>query len=81
MVTEITLCGRAILLANFQCRGVLLIWTVVGQGPTVFAGGKGRKDCLDIFLSPIISLFFSTSLCETALSHGRNTRYRRDGIS
>ena len=33
---------------NFQCRGVLLIWIRVGQGPTelpVYAGGG----CLDIF--------------------------------
>ena len=42
---------------NFQCRGVLLIWIIVGQGPTVLAvsaGGVGGT----FFLSPIISLFF-----------------------
>ena len=33
---------------NFQCRGVLLIWIMVGQGPTVLAVGAGG-DCLDIF--------------------------------
>ena len=27
---------------NFQCRGVLLIWIIVGQGPTVLAVGAGR---------------------------------------
>ena len=42
---------------NVQCRGVLLIWIRVGQGPTVLAVGAGG-DCLDIFLSSIISLFF-----------------------
>ena len=26
---------------NFQCRGVLLIWITVGQGPTVLAVGAG----------------------------------------
>ena len=26
---------------NFQCRGVLLIWIKVGQGPTVLAVGAG----------------------------------------
>ena len=26
---------------DFQCRGVLLIWIVVGQGPTVLAVGTG----------------------------------------
>ena len=40
---------------NFQCRGVLLIWIIVGQGPTVLAVGAGGC-CLDIFLSSIISL-------------------------
>ena len=26
---------------NFQCRGVLLIWIIVGQGPTALAVGAG----------------------------------------
>ena len=26
---------------NFQCRGVPLIWTIVGQGPTSLAVGAG----------------------------------------
>ena len=34
--------------ANFQCRGVLLIWIRVGQGPSVLAVGAGGG-CLDIF--------------------------------
>ena len=42
---------------NFQCRGVLLIWIIVGQGPTALAVGAGGG-CLDIFLSSIVSLFF-----------------------
>ena len=42
---------------NFKCRGVLLIWIIVGNGPTAFAVGAGGG-CLDIFLSSIISLFF-----------------------
>ena len=42
---------------NFQCRGVLLIWITVGQGPIVLAVGAGG-DCLDIFLSSFTSLFF-----------------------
>ena len=33
---------------NFQCRDVLLIWIIVGQGPTVLAAGGGGH-CLDIF--------------------------------
>ena len=34
----------------FQCRGVLLIWIIVGQGPTALAGGAGESG-LDIFFS------------------------------
>ena len=33
---------------NFQCRGVLLIWITVGQGPTALAVGVGGG-YLDIF--------------------------------
>ena len=34
--------------ANFQCRGVLLLWIRVGQGPSVLAVGAGGG-CLEIF--------------------------------
>ena len=40
--------------ANFQCRGVLLIWIIVGQGPTALAVGTDGG-CLDIF--PLVYLF------------------------
>ena len=33
---------------NFQCRGVLLIWIRVGQGPTALEVGAGGG-CLDVF--------------------------------
>ena len=42
---------------NFQCRGVLLIWIIVGQGPTALAVGAGGA-VRTFFLSSIISLFF-----------------------
>ena len=42
---------------NFQCRGVLLIWIIVGQWPIALAVGAGGG-CLDIFLLSITSLFF-----------------------
>ena len=42
---------------NFQCRGVLLVWMIVGQGPIALAVGAGGG-CLDIFPSSIFSLFF-----------------------
>ena len=49
---------------NFQCRGVLLVWMIVGQGPIALAVGAGGG-CLDIF--SLIYLFFSSpSLWETA---------------
>ena len=33
---------------NFQCRGVLLLWCIVGQGPLALAVGAGGG-CLDVF--------------------------------
>ena len=56
--------GRVVRLCwvNFQCRGVLLIWITVGQGPTVLTVGAGRG-CLDIYpFSP-----FSPSLWESGV--------------
>ena len=50
---------------NFQCRGVLLIWIVVGQGPTALAVGAGGG-CLDIFSLIYRFSFLSPSLWETA---------------
>ena len=52
---------------NFQCRGVLLIWLTVGQGPTALAVGAGGG-CLDIFT--LIYLFspLSPSLWEMGWS-------------
>ena len=44
---------------NLQCRGVLLIWIRVGQGPPALAVGAGGG-LLDFFLSCIISHFFLT---------------------
>ena len=47
---------------SFQCQGVLLIWSRVGQGPTALAVGAGWG-CLDIFFSRLSFLFsFSLSL-------------------
>ena len=44
---------------NFQCRGVLLVWIRVGQGPTALAVGADGG-CLDIFT--LIYPFSSFSL-------------------
>ena len=46
---------------NFQCRGVLLIWIKVGQGPTALAVGAAGV-VWTFFLSSIFSLSFSLSL-------------------
>ena len=46
---------------NFQCRGVVLIWIRVGQGPTVLAVGAGGV--VWTFFSHLSFLFsFSLSL-------------------
>ena len=50
---------------NFQCRGVLLIWIRVGQGPTVLAVGAGGV-CLAIFSLVYHFSFLSPSFWETA---------------
>ena len=50
---------------NFQCRGLLLILSRVGQGPTALAIGAGGG-CLDIFTLVYHFSFLSPSLWETA---------------
>ena len=41
-----------------QCRGVLLIWIIVGHGPIVLAEGAGGGSLDIFFLSSIFSPFF-----------------------
>ena len=50
---------------NFQCRSVLLVWMIVGQGPIALAVGAGGG-CLDIFSLIYLFSFLSPSLWETA---------------
>ena len=50
---------------RFQCRGVLLVWMIVGQGPIALAVGAGGG-CLDIFSLIYLFSFLSPSLWETA---------------
>ena len=50
---------------NFQCRCVLLIWIIVGQGPTQLAVGV-VGGCLHIFSLIYRFSFLSLSLWETA---------------
>ena len=60
-------CGRVVrrCWVNFQCRGVLLIWIIVGQGPIALVVGAGGG-CLDIFSLIYHFSFLSPSLWETA---------------
>ena len=51
---------------NFQCRGVLLFWMIVGQGPIALAVGAGGG-CLDIFFLIYLFSFPSPSLWEILL--------------
>ena len=46
---------------NFQCRGVLLIWIMVGQGPIALAVGAGGG-CFDIFSLVYLFSFLSPAL-------------------
>ena len=58
---------------NFQCRGILLIWVILGQGPIALPGGVGGG-CLDIFISSVMSLFF-------LLPSGRRPNIDRNTVS
>ena len=56
--------GWAMVLGNFQCRGVLLLWHMKVQGPAVLAASAGRVGCLFIFyffVSSILSSFSNAS--------------------
>ena len=56
--------GRAMVLGSFQCRGVLLLWHMVGQGPAVLAAGAGQVGYFlffIFFISSIISSFPNAS--------------------
>ena len=43
---------------NFQCRGVLLVWMMVGQGPGALAIDAGGGLVTTFFLSSVFSQFF-----------------------
>ena len=40
--------GQPMLMGNFQCQGILVIWIKIGQGPIVLAVDVGGC-CFDIF--------------------------------
>ena len=43
--------GRAMKLGSFQCRGFLLLWHMVVQGPAVLAAGAGWVGYVLLFLN------------------------------
>ena len=54
--------GRAMVLDSFQCRGVLLLWHIVGQGPVVLAAGGELVDCfLCVFWWTVFMCIFISS--------------------
>ena len=53
---------RAMVLGSFLCRGVLLLWHMVGQGPAVLAAGEGLVGCFMFFISSILSFSNALSL-------------------
>ena len=59
--------GQAMGLGSFQCRGILLLWHMVGKGPVMLAAGAGRVAIFIylfffiIFISSILSSFSNAS--------------------
>ena len=50
------------MLGSFQCRGVLLLWHMVGQGPAVLAAGAGGVGFfIYAFILSILSSFSNAS--------------------
>ena len=49
--------GRAMVLGSLQCRGVLLLWRMVGQGPVVLAAGAGRVGCILFFFHLVYLIY------------------------
>ena len=46
-----------LVLGSFQCRGVLLLLHIAGQGPSVLAAGAGRVDYIYIYIYIYIYLY------------------------
>ena len=58
--------GWAMVLGSFQCRGILLLLHIVGQGPVVLVAGAGRVGYIYIYI-----FFFHLSSLFNVLSFGR----------
>ena len=56
-IQQIAICGwlgRAMVLGSFKCRGVILLWHMVGQGPAVLAAGAVRVGFFFFFFNSFI---------------------------
>ena len=53
--------GQAMVLGSFQCRGVLLLWHMVGQGPAVLSAGAGWVGFFCVCFFFILSILSSFS--------------------
>ena len=63
--TSLIYVGGWVVLGSFQCRGVLLLWHMVGQGPAVPTADAGRVGCFFLFFSSRLSYlpFLMPHLC------------------
>ena len=48
------------MLGNCQCQGVLLLWVIVGQGPTVLAVSEGGG-CSGVLVAPASGMSLKNS--------------------
>ena len=53
--------GWAMVLGSFQCRGVLLLLHIVGQGPAVLGAGAGRVGCIFLYIFHLSSISYVLS--------------------
>ena len=61
--------GWAMVLGSFQCRRVLLLLHIVGQGPAVLAAGAGRVGYI-FYIFHLSSISNVLSFWETAKPNG-----------
>ena len=57
---KLVVVGDAMVLGNFHCRGVLIIWLIVRQRPTALAVGGGGG-CLMFFVVVFSLIYHSYS--------------------
>ena len=73
LILRIGWLGFAMMLGSFQCRVVLLLWHMVGQGPVVLAAGAGRVSYFFFFF-----FFFFISSILSSFSNGLSLGRRLD---